>query len=445
VAGDILKMKIKNRIFTKKNQMRGSMLVELLLSIALAVVIIPFVFQYHQDAITRAENIAITNEMNLIQSALERHIIATREELLKTVGRNITRVKISDLLPYGIPDSVVESGDEKYQLRILKTPDSASGATLQGVVVRVSDDISPLRTRQIVGMSGGSMGFVDGTHAYGTFGSWHTDSVDLGVDVENAIVETTAVNRDNALYLWRVPSDNADDAKMMSALNLGGHDILNATDFYTDYADFSEDITSLQITTRDLIFQNRTSIDNTYTSTSAVVAGMMSSDSKNMEVSGTFSLSDTAKVSSLTAENLWVSNLTLPNINVESSDMVSTLKINQSLDMTSGRIEAMYISVGFAGSMTPRLVVYDRIQDSVDSAYYWDVKSKTAKFSDASFVELNRMATLASLSEGDKSTYSGQIFGSVSANKNATVADFMNAINQIQTRVMEKYQNLQLQ
>ena len=92
--------------------MRGSMLVELLLSIALAVVIIPFVFQYHQDAITRAENIAITNEMNLIQSALERHIVATREELLKTVGRNITRVKISDLLPYGIPDSVVASGDK---------------------------------------------------------------------------------------------------------------------------------------------------------------------------------------------------------------------------------------------------------------------------------------------------------------------------------------------
>jgi hypothetical protein len=55
------------------------------------------------------------------------------------------------------------------------------------------------------------------------------------------------------------------------------------------------------------------------------------------------------------------------------------------------------------------------------------------------------MATLASLAEGDKSTVAGQIFGAVAANKNATVADFMNAIIQIQQKVTAKYQNLQLQ
>ena len=438
-------MKIRNRIFFNKQQNRGNMLIELLLSIALAVVMIPFIFQYHQDAIERAENIAVANEMNLIQSALERYIVSMRADLLTTVGRNITRVSVKDLVPFGIPDSVLQAGDEKYQLRILKTPDSASGATLQGVVVRVSDDISPLRTRQIVGLSGGSMGFIDGTHAYGTFGAWHTDSIDLGIDVENAIVETTTVNRDNALYLWRVPSNDLDDAKMMSALNLGGHDILNADEFNADYTDFSEYITSLKITTRDLIFQNRTSIDNTYTSANAVVAGMMSSDSKNMEVSGTFSLADTAKFSSLTAENLWVSNLTLPTINVSSEDGIATLRVNQMLDMTGGRISAAFVSVGFTGSITPRMVVHNRIEDSVDSAYFWDAQSGIANFSDATFAELNRMATLASLAEGDKSTVAGQIFGAVAANKNATVADFMNAIIQIQQKVTAKYQNLQLQ
>lgn len=438
-------MNIRNRIFLGQQQNRGNMLIELLLSIALAVVMIPFIFQYHQDAIERAENIAIANEMNLIQSALERYIVSSRADLLKTVGRNITRVSINDLEQFGLPDSVLQAGDDKYQLRILKTPDSASGATLQGIVVRVSDDISPLRTRQIVGLSGGSMGFVDGTHAYGTFGAWHTDSIDLGIDVENGIVETTSVNRDNALYLWRVPSKDADDAKMMSALNLGGHDILDINKFSTDYVDFSEDITSLKIDTRDLIFQNRTSIDNAYTSTNAVVAGMMSSDSKNMEVSGVFSLADTAKFSSLTAENLWVSNLTLPTINVASDDGIATLRINQTLDMTGGRISAAFVSVGFTGSITPRMVVYNRIEDSVDSLYFWDVQSGSAYFSDATFVELNRMATLVSLKEGDKSTVAGQIFGAVASNKNATVADFMNAITQIQQKVTAKYQNLQLQ
>ena len=171
---------------------------------------------------------------------------------------------------------------------------------------------------------------------------------------------------------------------------------------------------------------------------------MLSSDSKNMEISGRLSLADTAKMSSLTAENLWVSKLTLSGLSIEADHDLALLKINQSLDMTSGRIEAVFVSVGFAGSMTPRLVVYDRIEDSTNPQYYWDVKSKTARFSDASFVELNRMATLATYYEGDNSTSAGQIFGAVSANKNATVSDYMNAISEIQKRVSAKYRLLNL-
>jgi hypothetical protein len=135
----------------------------------------------------------------------------------------------------------------------------------------------------------------------------------------------------------------------------------------------------------------------------------------------------------------------LSGLSINTEDGIATLKINQSMDMTSGHIEAMFVSVGFTGSVTPRLIVYNRIEDSINPSYYWDVESKTANFLDASFVELNRMATLAHISERDKKTYSSKIFGSVSANKNATVADFMNAISQIQNNVRAKYQNLQLQ
>jgi hypothetical protein len=113
--------------------------------------------------------------------------------------------------------------------------------------------------------------------------------------------------------------------------------------------------------------------------------------------------------------------------------------------MTSGRIEAMFVTVGFAGSMTPRLVVYDKIADSVNPEYYWDAQSGDANFMDASFVELNRMATLAVQRYGEKSTLTYQIFNGVSANKNATVADFMNAIEEIQTRVRGKYRMLNLE
>ena len=420
------------------------MLVELLLSVALAALIIPFVFRYQHNAIERAQNIAITNHMTEIQVALERYIVANRDELLRTVGRNITRVELADLVPFGIPQSVLDAGDDKYQLRVLKSSDAMGQSSLQGVIVRASDDITPLRTREIVNLSGGSMGFVDGTHAYGTFGAWHTDAVDMGIDIDNGIIETTSVNRDNALYLWRVPSENPSDAQMMSPLNLGGHDIVNAAFINSDYAEFNQGLTVSEITSNKLIFDNRTTIDKVFSTASATVSGALSSDSKNMEISGRLSLADSGKMSSLTAKNLWVSKLTLSGLAIDATDDFALLKINQTLDMSSGRIEAMFVSVGFAGSMTPRLVVYDRIEDSVNPQYYWDVSSKTAQFVDASFVELNRMAELATHYEGDNSTISGQLFGATSANKNATVSDYMNTISEIQRRVTAKYRLLNL-
>ena len=438
-------MNILKRFFSNDTNQRGSMLVELLLTVALATVIIPFIFQYHQDSVTRAENIAIANQMTEIQVALERYITEHREELLKTVGRTITRVKLDELTEYGLPEYVLDQGDSKYQIRILKSADGITAATLQGVIVRDSEDITPLRTREIVGLSGGSMGFVDGTHAYGTFGAWHTDTVDLGIDINNGIIETTSVNRDNALYLWRIPSENADDAKMLSALNLGGHDIVNINSFNADHVEFAEELKANIIATRDLIFQTRVDIDKKFDATNAIVSGMLTSDGKNMEISSSLNVDGTIKLSSLTAENLWVSNLTLGGMSINAENEIATLNINQALDMTAGRIEAMFVTVGFTGSITPRLVVRNKIVDSVNSNYFWDMDEQTANFSDASFVELNRMATLATIREGDSNTKSGQIFGSVSTNKNATVADFMNALNEIETMVRAKYQNLHLQ
>ena len=432
-------------IFSLSNQSRGNMLVELLLSVALAAIIIPFVFKYQQNAVVRAQNIAITEQMADIQSALERYIVANRENLLRAVGRNITRVSMSDLAPFGVPESVLESGDEKYQLRILKSSGFDDQSTLQGVIVRVSDDITPLRTREIVKLSGGSMGFIDGKHAYGTFGAWHTDSVDLGIDIDNGIVETTSVNRDNALYLWRLPSDKPEDSRMMTALNLGGHNINNSSFINSSHVEFSEFLTVPNIAVQDLIFQNRTTVNWPFESTTAVVSGMLSSDAKNMEIAGSFNIADVAKFSSVTTDNLWVSKLSLSGLSINEDAEYAILKINQALDMTGGRISAMYVTVGFAGSVTPRLVIRDRLQDSVNSSYYWDASSGEANFADAIFQELNFMATLATAFYGDSGTVSGQTFGSVSANKNATVADYMIALDEIQTRVRTKYRQLNLQ
>ncbi len=432
--------------FTEKNKNQcGSMLVELLMSIALAAIIMPFIFRYQKNAIMRAENIAITKKMEGIQDALELYIIDNRDILLNTIGRNIYRVNLSDLSEYGLSTDLFYGVEDDYQLRILKSNDIDGKATLQGVIVFSSDEISPLRTREIVALGGDSMGFIEGNRAYGNFGAWHTDSVDLGVSVPEGIIETTSVNRDNALYLWRAPSDKASDATMLSGLNLGGHNIENVEFFNAKAAQFDETLTLGVAVAKDTIFQNRVTIEQLFESANATVSGVLSSDSRTLEVSGTLNLADTAKFSNFDTNDLWVSNMTLGGLSVYSEDdEAAILKVNKSIDMTRGRINAMYVTVGFAGSITPRLVVYDRIEDSTNPNYFWDASLGVANFLDVSFEELNRMAILA-VYEEDKDTETYEIFQSLLVNKNVTVSDYMNAIQKIQEMVSAKYRKLNLE
>lgn len=427
------------------NQQHGSMLVELLMSLALAAIIMPFVFKYQYDAVQRAENISITKNMENIQSALERYIVDNRENLLKTVGKNITRVNISELESYGLSPDLISNAKDEYQLRVIKSNDIDNKATLQGVIVFSSDEITPLRTREIVALGGDSMGFIEGNRAYGNFGAWRTDTVDLGVTVSGGIVETTSVNRDNALYLWRLPSDNASDATMLSALNLGGHDITNSA-FFNSYAtQFDETLKTGVVVAKDVIFQNKVTLDDVFESTNVTVSGILSSDSRNMEVSDTFNLADTAKFSSFTTGDLWVANMTLGGLSIYTDEEPAILKVNKSIDMTSGRIDAMYVTVGFTGSITPRLVVNYRIEDSINPNYFWDASYGIANMKDIIFEDLNRMAELAVYSENGDDTDSGKIFSSVSSNENATVSDYMNAIQEIQNKVRSKYRLLNLE
>lgn len=434
-----------HRIFsTQHNEQHGSMLVELLMTVALVAIIMPFIFRYQQSAITRAENIAIADNMTEIQSALERYILDNREQLLNTVGRNIVRVNMADLVEYGASVDLADS--EEYQLRILKSNDLNGRATLQGIVVFSSDEISPMRTREIVALGGDSMGFIEGNRAYGTFGAWRANTLDMGIDTTGGIVELTDVNRDNALYLWRVPSDNASDAMMLSGLNLGGHDITNTSFFNAYSAQFDETLTLGVGVASNLIFQNRTTLDNIFQATNATVSGILSSDSRTMEVAGNFALADTGKFTSFTTGDLYASNMTLGGLSVSSDlDGPAILTVNKSIDMTGGNIDAMYVTVGFAGSITPRLVVYDRIEDSTNSNYFWDLDYGIANMADVSLQELNRMATDIAYIEPAGDTETGRIFNAVSANKNATASDYMNAITEMQNTVRKKYQRLNLE
>lgn len=438
-------MKNKISFLSLKNQ-HGGMLVELMLSIAVAAIIIPFVFRYQQTAVTRAKNIAVTKQMENVQSALERYILENKNVLMKPMGKKITRVKIGDLVYYGLSENVAETYKNDFQIRVLKTSDKNNKSTLQGIVILNDKKISPLRTREIVNMGGGKFGFIEGKTTYGGFGAFHAGTSEIGTDENNGIVGMTSVTMGNTEYLWRMPSNNTEDATMQSSLNLGGHDINKIKFFDAGKAQFEEKLSVGKVATGDLVFSNRATLDGVFSTENALVNGALTSESKSLNVSDTLSLADYAQFSSFYTNDLYVYNLTLSGFSVSSSssDKPTRLRIAGDLDLVLGRVTASYISVGYTGSVTPRLSIAERIQDPKDSSYYWDIKSSKARFQDATFPELSRMASYVYSAESRAGTETATLFRSVAVNSNATVGDYLNAINEIQNRVRARYEMLNL-
>ena len=437
-------MRRKNRIFYDNNASRGKVLIEFLLTMALAGILMPFIYSFQQRAVERAENLRVTHQMQTIQNVLERYIFENRKKMLTTVGRNIIRLKMNDLVEYGLDENFVKDAGDMYQIRVLKTNDVAGGAGLQGVIVYSNSEITPLRTREIVLLGDDKVGFVDGTRAYGAFGTWRADIADMGIGTDSGIVQTTSVNRDNSLYLWRIPSSDSSDATMLAPINMAGRDINDVMFLNSAGMVLNDMFNANKITTNDVIFSNRTTLSFPYNTKTAVVSGALVGDSRNIDVSGAFNLDDIAKVSDFTADNLWVNNLTLGGLSTESGT-ASTLHANLSLDMTEGRVNALFVTVGFTGSMTSRLGVKSKIEDPSNPDYYWDVKNGTANFADIMSPTLSSMASRAVRVYSASGTSAAQIFSNVSENKNATMGDFMNAINEIQNIVRGKYQMLNLE
>ena len=437
-------MKITNKFFINIYQQRGGMLVELLLTLALSAIMLPFIFSFQQGRIENTKNTALNTQMEYVKNALEKYMDKNKSKLLSTIGKNITRVNISDLEDYGLPNKIIESGSDKFQVRILKTNDKNSMASLQGIVIRTASDISPLRTRQIANIGGNKMGFIDNGNAFGAFGTWRTNTLEMGINNKNGLIKTTDKKRATNKYLHRLPTQKISDATMLSKLNMGNHNINNVKYLNSDLARLDEKLSSTEIIADTVIFNNRTTINDVFKTSNAVVSGNLSSDFKNIEVSNTLTLSDTAKFSKFETDNLWVMDLNLSGLSVSDSDKINILKINQISDITSGNINAINTTVGYTGSITPKLIVTDLITDSSNQNYYWNLKDNTAQLSDATLMELNSMA--GEIIKSDKNnTVSYNLFSTVSTNNNATVTDFINVINEIKNKVQIKYNNLNLE
>ena len=74
-------------LFFYRNSQSGGMLMELMMSIALAAIIIPFVFRYQQTFVERARNISVAKQMEIVQKSLERYIVQNKNILMNpTLG-----------------------------------------------------------------------------------------------------------------------------------------------------------------------------------------------------------------------------------------------------------------------------------------------------------------------------------------------------------------------
>jgi hypothetical protein len=111
--------------------------------------------------------------------------------------------------------------------------------------------------------------------------------------------------------------------------------------------------------------------------------------------------------------------------------------------MKKGHIKAIDSFVGFSGSVTPKLVVLGTIEDSGDAGFYWDVAGGKAVFSDLYLSSLSQMMRYAYGQEITGKTETERLMGGVVQNSNATIADYMRALERVARAVEAKYREVE--
>jgi hypothetical protein len=419
----------------KKHYERGAGLLELLMALAVCMSILPFVYDYVMNRKNKAEDVIVTKKIKVIQNALEQYVIDNKQTLLMPITENIVHVKLSDL------KNIDAIKDMPVQLRIVKSKDSDGHAFVQGIVIYDAKNMSPFRTRQIAMIGGNESGFVDGKMLYGSFGTWQTpiSSVDAVLN-NHSILAGTKPFKSGDNYLQRLPSDNAIDATMDSDIDMGDNNITDVKNITASSTRLFDTLTTDSIEASKMTVSNRLDWDTKLdVFGDTMVMGPITSDGRNLDASQ-ISVSGRSQFRNLSTNELIASKLYLSGLSIaDSSSVPAIMSISRSLDMTKGHITAIDTFVGFSGSVTPKLVISGRIEDSSKSEFYWNVSDTTANMSDLHLTQLPKMIKDVYNAEKTGKTETEQIMGNVILNSNATVSDFTNALDTATKRVSEKY------
>ena len=411
---------------------RGGMLLELMLSVALASVIIPFVFRYQKNTIERARNIAVVRQMEIVRNSLERCIFENREKIIVQANSVFTEDNtISDidclilsnctkkpdgyecpditrgLINYGLSIEFAMDFSKDYKLRILKKDDHTGQPILQGVVLLTGQDINALRTREIVKLGGDKSGFVDGDNIQGGYNTFKAGKEIFGMgNITQGIIQTTDTMRGYSKYLWRLPSGSEDDATMLSHLNLDGHDIVNIGGLYAYQTDFNKKLTvptAGNLSASSIFFNKLTNLDSGAHCNGNSSVSTAEIDGDLVFAGGTLNIIG-AKPELILKDRGEFSECELKNFISNKDLMLSDVKINSNKLTVSGQMSLPTINT--AGEIivnnamvVPRLIasgkicVYDETSgDGCNKNYYWQTgKSSKAKFNDVDLTGMKKM------------------------------------------------------
>ncbi len=430
----------KNKTFLLKQQY-GGMLVEIMMTLAISAIMIPFIFRYQQNAVERARNIAVSKQMEMVQGALEKYIVKNRSTYINHSGNHtwdnvhichlIDEKFLSDDFSNDCSGSDCISGCRarkndstdfgKYFLRILKT-NVQNKDILQGVVLLTNEETTPLRTRGIVNMGGGKIGYIDGNDVRGGFNVFLRPKTNMGLSNQSdGVVSVTGTLRGSNEYLWRVPSANDMDATMLSPLNLDGHDVVNINDASVYNAFFDTELNANKINVQNTIYflQRPTFSLNTnfsFISTEGNITGHLASGDSGssltvreiLYINGTHGGQFNKLVSDGTMDINTISNLETFVVKPSSGVISFARKEGTSLSLgakkaffDSGRVIFVTNPDNQIAGGTPVLDVQSIIRNK-NTDYYWDAKNKKIRLKNLALTNLPKILDLAY-----KKTHSG--------------------------------------
>lgn len=218
-----MKKIIKNKKFGKFDKScSGGILLEVLLMLAIMMVIFPFM---QKDIKKRTDNIRnqkVAKDLLRLKGAVEVYLKKRPD-----IKEGLQDIDFSELVDSGLPKSFkkVNILDQTYKVRVKVSKDADLNFVYDAIIIATGNDkIPPLRLHDIVKVSKGFVGYVDGDLVYAP--SWQLAiqpwSVNNDIN-DTSLVVKTGLSKKDYKYISRVP--NYGTATMQTDLYLNLNNI----------------------------------------------------------------------------------------------------------------------------------------------------------------------------------------------------------------------------